>query len=967
MRYIVILLIIASSAAIANEGGWIDRNGYKINSARTGRILKIHVSSTGDTIKTLDAKGIYSEWDAESGRLLFSKELIKHKDHKLKMSEDWRHYLNLRVEKQNQGTHSYYVYYRSRYFRVEDDEELFRDWPSPMVHCLGGYRERWNGPLGPDAAFWLRDGEKYMTYIISGYYTFTGPYFYSNVPFVLSSNDMYPRGNISPGSNSRLVIRDDNRVLITLFTYHEEIRKSEFVPDSLFYKSNDYNIEGIKDLFYANNSDRLFSRKDNTISEVILEDSSLIEIGDVKEQYELIGFSPDNKYLLGINSHKYYIDPNDKNTLTIGRHRIDIYNADDLSFVNRLKIDSPANSIVVDSDTASPYTAIGLDTTFAILTYDQAPGMELHFRADRTICHIQDEVNFFDLSIGMPDALVWDFGDGYTAGGEPVSHSFQSPGYYSVTLTAEQGGIRKSQTYADYIHVLPLLKADFNASATFGSEPLEVRFEDQSDGEIIKWRWEFGDSTSSDSRSPRHTYDRPGEYSVRLIVSDSISSDTSDYATITVEKYVDKQIIKEIVSNIDENSTECAGAYIAENDQYAQLIHAEDNGGNNLFRTFWRMDTDSAGMYETGFASDSVRLIRTGDGRYIAGGTKIFHKLIHDFSFAELSTEGEQWSRTIGAQGSDKYFDHEPGLGGEWIAAGTFDIPPDGMKKNVIYIFDNGNEETANLTFDGDYDMIALVTLCENYGAIIQGDGLSIMEFSAENAEEISSEVLLAPENNFRLLDAVSTPEGHLLLAGYQASGTITRAAIAHYDADRNLEEYIKSDRNGTVYNSIAPMKNGLYALTGRLKDNHIGYKIYDLYKNEIYPFYLNRRYGELYDINLTSRNTLLGAGWIYRPQSSQHDAYCAEMRLSQVIENILSVGRYEAPEISIYPNPADEYLTIECAAEPFCRIDIYSGLGEHVLSPDISGSGRINTAMLAPGIYFARIGGRAVPFVIER
>ncbi len=62
-------------------------------------------------------------------------------------------------------------------------------------------------------------------------------------------------------------------------------------------------------------------------------------------------------------------------------------------------------------------------------------------------------------------------------------------------------------------------RADFAAAPTSGEAPLEVRFTDNSSGEITSRQWDFGDGETSSFRNPRHTYDEPGAYTVRLTVS----------------------------------------------------------------------------------------------------------------------------------------------------------------------------------------------------------------------------------------------------------------------------------------------------------------------------------------------------------------------------------------------------------------------------------------------------------------
>jgi hypothetical protein len=66
------------------------------------------------------------------------------------------------------------------------------------------------------------------------------------------------------------------------------------------------------------------------------------------------------------------------------------------------------------------------------------------------------------------------------------------------------------------------LRANFTGSPRSGLPPLEVQFSDTSTGDIISWRWSFGDGKTSSEQSPRHIYERAGVYSVTLGVSSGL-------------------------------------------------------------------------------------------------------------------------------------------------------------------------------------------------------------------------------------------------------------------------------------------------------------------------------------------------------------------------------------------------------------------------------------------------------------
>lgn len=69
------------------------------------------------------------------------------------------------------------------------------------------------------------------------------------------------------------------------------------------------------------------------------------------------------------------------------------------------------------------------------------------------------------------------------------------------------------------------LKAEFKAEPTTGIAPLKVKFTDISKGQTLYWRWDFGDGTKSNERSPVHVYGKPGTYIVWLAIQNPIDTD----------------------------------------------------------------------------------------------------------------------------------------------------------------------------------------------------------------------------------------------------------------------------------------------------------------------------------------------------------------------------------------------------------------------------------------------------------
>ncbi|HKP32991.1 MAG TPA: PKD domain-containing protein, partial [Chitinophagaceae bacterium] len=71
------------------------------------------------------------------------------------------------------------------------------------------------------------------------------------------------------------------------------------------------------------------------------------------------------------------------------------------------------------------------------------------------------------------------------------------------------------------------IKADFSSNITSGCAPLVVRFKDESLGSPSFWKWDLGNGTISYFQNPAATYFNPGTYTVKLVVSNGSSADST--------------------------------------------------------------------------------------------------------------------------------------------------------------------------------------------------------------------------------------------------------------------------------------------------------------------------------------------------------------------------------------------------------------------------------------------------------
>ena len=163
-----------------------------------------------------------------------------------------------------------------------------------------------------------------------------------------------------------------------------------------------------------------------------------------------------------------------------------------------------------------------VDTAYG--TIRVTPGPTASFSADQEVGCPPLPVTF---TAGTGMGIVawdWDFGDGNTGTDSTVSHTYTSPGDYTVTLVVTDTlGCTDTLTRIDYIHISPPI-ADFNPDITSGCPVLNVTFTDAtvSDTTLVSWEWDFGDGTTGTGNPVSHPYDSAGTFTVTLIVTDVI-------------------------------------------------------------------------------------------------------------------------------------------------------------------------------------------------------------------------------------------------------------------------------------------------------------------------------------------------------------------------------------------------------------------------------------------------------------
>jgi len=155
----------------------------------------------------------------------------------------------------------------------------------------------------------------------------------------------------------------------------------------------------------------------------------------------------------------------------------------------------------------------------------------------------------FDASLSQrtPDEALtytWTFGDGTTAAGALVDHTYSQDGTYDVVLTVrDAGGISSSsQLTVKALNPLPTASYTYSPRSTMEGTYIVgasewITFDaskSTDDGSVTAYSWNFGDGTSGEGVSVQHRFTYAGTYNVALTVTDNDGGQSTTVQQIEV-------------------------------------------------------------------------------------------------------------------------------------------------------------------------------------------------------------------------------------------------------------------------------------------------------------------------------------------------------------------------------------------------------------------------------------------------
>jgi PKD repeat protein len=136
----------------------------------------------------------------------------------------------------------------------------------------------------------------------------------------------------------------------------------------------------------------------------------------------------------------------------------------------------------------------------------------------------------------------WDFGDGSTGKGKKVEHVYTAAGTYNVIHTVKDDvGAKGSDSTKAHIGADGKPPVADAGGPYEGSVGEKVEFDgtgsNDPDGSIEQYKWDFGDGGTAKGaklKTPNHTYESSGKYTVKLTVTNDVGETDSETTTAEI-------------------------------------------------------------------------------------------------------------------------------------------------------------------------------------------------------------------------------------------------------------------------------------------------------------------------------------------------------------------------------------------------------------------------------------------------
>jgi PKD repeat protein len=184
----------------------------------------------------------------------------------------------------------------------------------------------------------------------------------------------------------------------------------------------------------------------------------------------------------------------------------------------------------------------GINTTGVTITVRNQPPTTL-FNVTPQSALTGERISFNGSASTDPENQIaeyyWSFGDGSSATGAVVTHTYVDDGWYTVRLTVVDQDDAASYGEAVVVILNREPKATSSADPDTVQTLEDITFNGEGsrddDGHVLWYRWDFGDGQVAYGERVDHAYTNDGTYTVTLTVTDDDGAEASATTVVTVE------------------------------------------------------------------------------------------------------------------------------------------------------------------------------------------------------------------------------------------------------------------------------------------------------------------------------------------------------------------------------------------------------------------------------------------------
>ncbi len=135
-------------------------------------------------------------------------------------------------------------------------------------------------------------------------------------------------------------------------------------------------------------------------------------------------------------------------------------------------------------------------------------------------CANDNTISFTNLSTGAV-SYTWDFGDGNVSGLTHPTHTYTTPGTYTIRLIAVNGfNCSSIEAKPNLITIHDTPAATFSSPFSSSCDSADLFTFNGGPAGMSSWSWDFGDGNTASGQQATHVYNSTGNFTVSLVVTD---------------------------------------------------------------------------------------------------------------------------------------------------------------------------------------------------------------------------------------------------------------------------------------------------------------------------------------------------------------------------------------------------------------------------------------------------------------